>query len=171
MIFDLQSASGAQYEVDKIEQGRYQYIDRDYRFLYIPEELNALTHIKTRGNDKLISELDPCFSFRCETDIAVYVLFADKFPVIPRWLEQFSRPRFNVTRYDSNPESLKGYFSVYRKEFPKGLVTLNGCSPDALLRQDWYLESGGINYCMYTVFIREKDHFSVSYGRYPNKTI
>lgn len=171
MIHNIQTTSGAPYEIGIMAQSQLQYVDRDYRFLFVPEELNGLTHIKTCGNDKLISEREPCFSFNSDTDVSVYVLFADKFPLLPRWLEQFTRLRLNVTRQDSNPENLKGYFSVYRKDFPKGTVMLNGCSPDALLRQSWYIESGGTHYCMYTVCIKEKPNLFVSYGSYPEKTL
>lgn len=171
MIYNLQAVSGAQYEIDTLKRDRQPYIDRDYRFLFVPDELNGLPLVKTCGNDKLLSEREPCFSFHSDTDVSVYVLFADKFPVVPSWLEQFDRLRLNVTRYDSNPENLKGYYSVYRRNFPKGIITLNGCSPDALLKQAWYIDSIVNNYCMYAVCVKEKEDDFTPRGISPEKTI
>ncbi|MBN2819756.1 MAG: hypothetical protein JXP36_12340 [Bacteroidales bacterium] len=156
-VSKLTSSRGKKYAINRIVSGGYQYMDRDYQFNYVPEELNGSLHIKTHGNDKLISENDTCFSFVCNCDIDVYILFADKFPVLPSWLNQFERTRLNVTRMDSNAANLKGYFSLYRKSFSKGQVVLNGCSPTSMLEKKGFVESMGSSYCMYTVVIKEKE--------------
>ncbi|HBL77675.1 MAG: hypothetical protein A2W90_02800 [Bacteroidetes bacterium GWF2_42_66] len=156
-IDNLISSRGKEYRINKFESGEEQYMDRDYRFNYVPDELKGCMHIKTCGNDKLISENDTCMSFFSNCDIDVYILFADKFPVTPNWLESFERTRLNVTRLDSNSSSLKGYFCLYRKAFSKGQIILNGCSPIKMLERNGFVESMGSGYCMYTVVVKKSN--------------
>ncbi len=156
-ISQLVSASGNAYEVSSLKQNQLQYVDRDYQFDYIPDELAGALHIKTFGNDKLISENDLCVSFRVNCDVDLYVLYADKFPSLPMWLQEYERKRLNVTRLDSTPNNLKGYFGLYKKTFTKGLIELKGCSPQKMLEQDWFVKSLGYTYCMYTFVIVEKN--------------
>lgn len=147
-------SSGREYAVSLFRKDELQYMDRDYIFNYIPEELVGAFHIKTCGNDKLIPEEEQCFVLETDRDVEVYVLYPDKQPVIPKWLESFERVRMNVTRQDSRADNLKGYFSLYKKQFPKGDIVFYGNSPRPMLEKDWYVQSGGINYCMYTVAVK-----------------
>ena len=153
LISNLIAESGKDYAVNKFEPNEFQYMDRDYKFEYIPQELRGAFHIKTCGNDKLISEHEKCISFDVDRDVDVYILFADKFPCIPEWLKEFTRIRMNVTRQDTRHDTLKGYFSLFKKAFSKGCISLNGCSPEQMLQHEWFVKSGGCNYCMYTVCI------------------
>lgn len=153
-VDNLKAVSGKSYGLGKLVCGEYQYEDRYYQFNYIPDDLNGHLHIKTHGNDKLIAEDQPCFSFDCDEDTEVYVLYPDKQPVLPKWLESFERTRMNVTRMDSLADNLKGYFGIYKKSFPKGTITLYGNSPNAMLEKEWYVSSMGTNYCMYSVCVK-----------------
>jgi len=153
-IYNLIAASRKKYETGLLLPGQHQYVDRRYRFNYVPDELMGCFHIQTHGNDKLISEDDECLSFQCNEDIEVYVLYADKHPFLPEWLESFERTRMNITRKDSSADNLKGYFGVYKKIFCKGEVKLYGCSHKNMLAQDWYIETYGMNYCMYSVCVK-----------------
>ena len=153
-ISNIKTTSGKCYGISKLKSGDYQYEDRLYQFNYIPDELNGHIHIKTHGDDKLISEDHECFSFECDEDVEVYVIYPDKHPELPKWLESFARMRMNVTRFDSMPDNLKGYFSIYKKVYPKGKITLYGCSPKKMLQEEWYVTSMGANYCMYSVCVR-----------------
>ena len=47
-------ASGREYTLGTFLPGEPQYMDRDYVFNYIPEELQGCTHILTCGNDKIL---------------------------------------------------------------------------------------------------------------------
>lgn len=156
-IGNIKTSSGKPYGLGELKTGGYQYEDRLYQFNYVPDELKGVVHIKTHGNDKLISENAECFSFESDEDVDVYVLYPDKQPFLPKWLEDFERTRMNVTRIDSISDNLKGYFGVYKKTFPKGKITLNGCSPDKMLQEEWYVSSNGANYCMYSVCIKPAD--------------
>ena len=149
--------SGKEYSVGKFLSNEPQYMDRDYIFSYIPEELRGCAHILTCGNDKLIPENEPCVTLKAERDVDVYVLYPDKQPVIPKWLESFERLRMNVTRIDSRSDNLKGYFTLFKKRYAAGLIKLYGNSPLEMLAQDWYVTSGGINYCMYSVAVKESN--------------
>ena len=153
-IGNIVTESGQCYGIGKLKRGDYQYEDRLYQFNFIPDELNGCIHIKTHGNDKMTSEENECFSFDCDEDIEVYVLYPDKHPELPKWLESYERTRMNVTRFDSMPDNLKGYFSLYKKTFKKGKVIFYGCSPEKLLKEEWYAASMGTNYCMYSVCIK-----------------
>lgn len=153
-IKSIKTVSSRVYEVDVLSQGAYQYMDRNYQFNYVPAEMSGYTHIKTCGDDKLISEDDDCVVLELNEEMEVNILFADKFPIIPKWLKLFERAQLNVTRFDSSSDNIKGYFSVYKKVFPKGFVTLGGCSPNKMLHQEWYYESMGTNYCMYSICLK-----------------
>lgn len=128
MIKIKETASGRDYGISTFTPGKRQYMDRDYRFSYIPEELNGLPFVVTCGKDKMIAEDEWCFTLHVDHPCDVYVLFADKHPHLPMWMEEYRRLRMNVTREDSNPETLKGYFSVYKNHFPEGDVRFGGNS-------------------------------------------
>lgn len=147
--------SGKEYSIGIFAPNELQYMDRDYVFQYIPEELIGCTHIMTCGNDKALPETEPCFTLEVNTPVDVYVLYPDKQPVIPKWLESYERLRRNVTRFDSRADNLKGYFTLYRKHFPAGCIEFYGNSPLEMLAQPWYVTSGGINYCMYSVAVKK----------------
>jgi hypothetical protein len=152
IISNLKTESGREYALNILKNGNYQYMDRDYKFAYIPEDFTGCIHIRTCGNDKLISENAPCLSFTVNKPVYLYVIFADKFPAIPKWLESYERLRKNITRQDSETHTLKGYFSLYRKSFPEGKITLNGCSPESILKRESYVASSA-TFCMYTLCI------------------
>lgn len=153
-ITNLVATSGKEYGINELLPNGKQYMDRDYTFNYIPDELKGCTHILTCGNDKLTDEKDLCLSFTVDAPVEVNILFADKFPTIPIWLNDFERVRLNVTRSDSDPSNLRGYFSIYRKRYPKGEIQLFGCSPSYFLKKDWFVESLGFTYCMYTIALK-----------------
>jgi len=147
------TASGKEYTIGKLERGYPQYMDRLYMFNYIPEELRGCAHFLTCGNDKMIPEDQPCFSLEMDSPADVYVLYADKHPVLPKWLMEYERTRMNVTRLDTSASDLKGYFSLYKKGFPAGIIQFYGNSTHEMLDQDWYVNTNGGGYCMYTVAV------------------
>ena len=155
MIDIVETASGRTYGIGVFSPGSRQYMDREYLFSYIPEELLGLPLVMTCGKDKMISEDNWCFSIRTEYPCEVFVIFADKHPYLPVWLETYQRLRMNVTREDSHPKTLKGYFSVYKKCFPAGEIRFNGNSSNKLLERKSYIETRGTDYCMYSIVIRE----------------
>ena len=59
-IYSINTASGRFYGVDILSQSAYQYMDRNYQFNYIPDALSGHIHIKTCGDDKIISEDEDC---------------------------------------------------------------------------------------------------------------
>lgn len=143
-------ASGKPYSIGTLTYGALQYADREYRFAYIPRELQGCKFIMTHGNDKMMDEADVCFTVQTDRAYDVYILYPDKQPVIPVWLAEYERVRMNVTRTDSDPMTLKGYFSLYRKSFPAGRISFFGNSPKAMLADKTYVATGGTNYCMYS---------------------
>lgn len=156
MVSITETASGRIYGIGVLAPESKQYMDRDYLFSYIPEELAGLPLIMTCGKDKMISEDDWCFTVHADHPCEVYVIFADKHPYLPVWLEEYRRLRMNVTRTDSHPKTLKGYFSVYQKRFPAGDISFYGNSSKKLLERQSYMETRGTDYCMYSVVIREQ---------------
>jgi len=155
-IKNINAVSGKTYGMGKLLTGDYQYEDRLYQFDYVPDELKGCLHIKTQGNDKLISENEECFSFEIDEAADIYVLYPDKQPILPKWLENYEITRLKVTRLDSMCCNLKGCFSLYKKTFEKGKVIFYGCSPQKMLDEEWYVKSMGAGYCMYSVCVKEK---------------
>ena len=151
-IKNIHTATGKQYALNILRPGEYQYLDRSYQFNYVPDELIGCTHLKTCGDDKLISENKFCLSFEIGKPATIGIIFADKFPVIPNGLRGFESSRNKITRIDSLPSNLKGYFTVFQKEFAKGTVELKGCSPESMLTEE-YISTGGAGFCMYSVII------------------
>lgn len=150
--------SGKPYAIGLLTPGALQYADREYRFAYIPQALQGCPFILTHGNDKMADEASVCFTVQTDRPYEVYILYPDKQPVIPSWLTEYERVRMNITRTDSDPMTLKGYFSLYRKTFPAGRIVFYGNSPKAMLADETYVASGGTNYCMYSVaFCMEKE--------------
>ena len=155
MITITSTASGKEYTIGELRTGHHQYMDRLYQFSYIPDELKGCVHIMPHGDDKMLSEKEWCFTIETDRECDVYVLYPDKQPVLPKWLESYERTRMNVTRFDSMHNTLKGYFSLYHKHFAPGEIRFYGSSPDAMLAEDWYVETGGNTYCMYSVAVKE----------------
>lgn len=152
VISNILTQSGREYALSRLETGNFQYMDRGYKFAYVPDDIKGCMYIKTCGNDKLILETQLCLSFDVNRDVDIYILFADKFPVIPKWLESYERIRKNVTRQDSDPNTLKGYFSLYKRSFPKGRIVFNGCSPQQMMSQE-YIVTMGATFCMYSLCV------------------
>ena len=155
MISIKETASGRTYGMGVLAPGSKQYMDREYLFSYIPEDLEGLPFVMTCGKDKMIPEDKWCFTIHTDHPCDVYVIFADKHPYLPVWLEENQRLRRNITGTDSHPKTLKGYFSVYKKHFPAGDIQFEGNSSKRLLARQSYIETRGTDYCMYSVAIKE----------------
>lgn len=156
MITIKHTASGKEYGISKLDQGYLQYMDRSYQFDYVPDEVCGCTHVMTCGSDKMLDEHELCFTVSCDRPVDVYVLYADKQPVLPVWLQDYDRTRLNVTRLDTMACCLKGYFTLYKKHFEAGDISFYGNSPSSMLDLDGYRDTRGTNYCMYTVAIVEQ---------------
>ena len=159
MICNLYAKSGKKYSTieNGFLTGQKQYIDRDYLFEYVPEQLSGCTYIQTAGNDKMIHEDDICFSFESSKPITVYIIYADKLLILPNWLNGYCNTREKVTRTDSNIKTLKGIFTLYAKDFEPGQVIIYGNLSPSMARDPKFLASGlmGENYCMYSVAVKE----------------
>ncbi|MDD4869374.1 MAG: hypothetical protein PHR77_02345 [Kiritimatiellae bacterium] len=157
-IQNLVAVSGKVYVsgVGNFKAGMKQYIDRDYIFDYIPAFLQGATHILTAGNDKFIDEEKPCLSFEVNIPVSVYIVYGDKLRVIPSWLKEFEDTRWKVTRKDSNATTLKGIFTLFRKDFSAGKITLNGNLSKAMANDPEFKKMKGGTFCMYTVVVVPK---------------
>lgn len=156
-IKNLVSKSGMEYKLAVLMRGHLQYVKRNYQFNYIPAMLEGAEHIMTYADDKMMCEDEECFSFEVDQPVTVYILYPDIQPVLPEWMTGYERTRMNVTRMDSMADNLKGYFGVYKKDFPKGTVTMYGNSPKGMLEDEWYVSSFGSGYCMYSVCVIPKE--------------
>ena len=154
-ITDLKAASGKAYVVCEGDflPGSGQYIDRDYTLDYLPQILKGATKIKTAGNDKMILEDQVCLSFRVNVPVTVYVVYGDKLRVLPNWLQQWTNTRYKVTRKDSNSTTLKGLFTLLAKDFPAGVVTLNGNLSKQMAEDEEFKRMKGGTFCMYSVVV------------------
>jgi hypothetical protein len=157
-ITELRAASGKPYvaEAGRFVPGGLQYIDRDYTFNFIPESLKGKTVIKTAGNDKFISEDQPCLTFRVNVPVTVYVVYGDKLRFLPSWLREFTDTRWKVTRQDTNATTLKGFFTMFAKDFPAGAITLNGNLSKQMAEDPEFKRMKGGTFCMYSVVVAPK---------------
>jgi hypothetical protein len=158
LISDLRVASGREYEIDEegFVPGSLQYVDRDYTFDHIPNIALGATHIRTAGNDKTIDESEICMSFKIAIPSTIFVIYADKLRVPPRWLGGFIDTREKVTRTDSNTSTLKGIFTLFAKDFEPGTIILSGNLSQAMADDPAFRGSMGTNYCMYSVAVKER---------------
>jgi hypothetical protein len=157
-ISHLRTASGLEYliDYDGIEAGKLQYVDRNYKFDYVPDIVWGCPHIRTHGNDKKINENDPCFSFDVAVPITVFCVYSDKLRELPNWMFDFIDTREKVTRTDSNTSTLKGIFTLFKKDFEPGTITLKGNLSSIMAKDADYLDMEGMNYCMYSVVLKNK---------------
>lgn len=155
-ITNLESASGKRYLIKNngLNSDSLQYIDRDYTFDRVPEEMRGKTIIMVAGNDKMFEENEKCFSFHVNKPVIVHVLYSDKYPVLPAWLLDYARTNKKVYRKDASEKTMKGIFRVYSKEFPAGDIQINGCLGKGM-KTEAFVNSGGSGYCMYSVVIEE----------------
>jgi len=160
LVTRVTAASGKTYRSapgGAVPGGR-QYIDRDYLFDHVPALVRGQTHILTAGNDKMLDEAEPCLWLELARPATVYVVYADKLRVLPRWLAGYRDTREKVTRSDSNPSTLKGIFTLFAHAFDAGEVTLYGNLAPAMRDDPAFRASGplGTNYCMYSVIVAER---------------
>lgn len=155
-ITNLEVSSGKIYLVkyNGFKSGSSQYIDRDYLFDRIPEEMIGKTLIMVAGNDKMFEENENCFSFQVNKPVIVHVLYSDKYPVQPVWLTDFTKTNKKVYRKDASEETMKGIFRVYSRKFPAGEIRINGCLGKGI-KTEAFVSTGGSGYCMYSVVIEE----------------
>ncbi len=155
-LTDLKAASGKAYQIkhNGFHVDGNQYIDRDYEFSKVPESLQGKTLIMTAGNDKMYEEHETCFTFYANKDIIVHIIYADKYPVNPVWLDSFEKTNLQVLRKDSSFETMKGVFTVYSKKFTAGEIEIKGCLGKGMKTPE-FVESEGSGYCMYSVVVEE----------------
>jgi hypothetical protein len=155
-ITNLKAESGKTYLIKNngFNSDSLQYIDRDYTFDRIPEEMKGKTLIMLAGNDKMFEENEKCFSFHVNKSVFVHVLYSDKFPVLPVWLLDYTKTDKKVYRKDASEVTMKGIFRVYSKEFPAGDIQINGCLGKGI-KTEAFVNNGGSGYCMYSVVIEE----------------
>ena len=155
-ISNLKVTSGKNYLVkyNSFYDDSLQYIDRNYRFDKIPDDLKGVTLIITAGNDKMFEENEICFSFNVNKAVIVHILYADKYPILPNWLLDYKKTEKKVYRHDSSNDTMKGIFTVYSKEFLAGEIQINGCLGKGI-KTEKFIKSGGSGYCMFSVVIEE----------------
>ncbi len=124
-VSNVKAASGKSYKVFNAgtKLGSITYSDRDYKLSSsIPAAINGATYIQTANNDKFASLGSSSFlTFDVNTDVDVYVAYDnDKDLIRPSWLTgSFTN---TGTKVYSSYHDLN--YSLYRKSFAKGRVTL-----------------------------------------------
>jgi hypothetical protein len=154
-IRNLTASSGKAYVavMGGLQKSSGQYIDRDYTFDYVPPFLQGQTQLLTAGDDKFIDEDQPCLTFEVDEPVTVYVVYSDKMRILPAWLKEYTDTRWKVTRKDSNASTLKGLFTLFAKDFPKGQVTLKGNLSKGMAQDPDFKRLKGSTFCMYSVIV------------------
>ena len=126
-----------------LEEGVRPYIDRDLRFLEVPEELEGATYIAAANDDKFIEGAGH-LRFRVDRAVEVYVGFDDRYRSLPGWLAS----GFVDTGFDLHvgSGSTRAVQSLFRRSFPQGVVELGGNLPN---------RNAG-NFSHYTILIEDR---------------
>ncbi|MCH8041911.1 MAG: DUF1593 domain-containing protein, partial [Nitrospinae bacterium] len=120
IISNLDVKSSAVYEIvdGGLQQDALIYVDRNYVFTAVPEELQGATYIKTANNDKS-STGDSFLSFDVNQGVSVFVAHDGRISQIPPWLSSFADTWYLITSGDAT-------FSIYKKDYASGTITLGG---------------------------------------------
>lgn len=112
------NTSKTNYVWDVLDNGKKAYIDRDYTISAVPADYVNSMYLQTANNDKG-STGNPFLSFDINAPVAVYVAFDDRISSKPSWLAGFTDSGDNMM--------VQGVtYSLLRKDFPAGTVTLGG---------------------------------------------
>jgi acyl-CoA thioesterase I len=99
--------------------GEFVYTDRTYTFNSVAS-LNGATYIQTPNADKKGTG-SVYLTFTADRNCTVYVAHDDTITSKPSWLSQFTDTTENLVTSDNSK-----VFSLYRKDFSAGTVTLGG---------------------------------------------
>jgi len=122
------------YVWEILELGSLQYVDRTYSISDIPDTVVGLPFLRTANNDKNLQDT-ALIGFTVNQHSIVYVAHDDQYATKPGWLADFVDTGDNIV-------SGGGTFSLWKKEFPAGTVTLG---ENAV--------SGSGNHSMYSVIV------------------
>lgn len=105
-----------------LHEGDRYYRDRDYSIRKVPPPLARAIWIQTVNDDKEI-DAERFLSFQVTRRTTVYVGFDRRAKRRPAWLAEWERlsERIEVDRP-------MGFFELYRREFPAGVISLGGNS-------------------------------------------
>jgi DNA-binding beta-propeller fold protein YncE len=120
LITNVRASSGQAYRRDVLTPGKFLYLDRNYRFTYIPETFQSLEFIRSSNEDKNETTSD-FLSFTLTRDATVYVLYDVRSYSLPAWLNDGS---WTLTGHLVLTEDVPR--RVYKKEFSAGEVKLGG---------------------------------------------
>ena len=137
-VEQIRVESGKRYRLvpDGLRVGAPAYIDRDYTYRRVPQELLGATYVMTSNEDDRPSS-GAFLRFVVSRDATVYVGHDNRVRRKPEWLRRFKDTGREIETTDVP-------FRLYRKDFKAGTVTLGG----NLSRKD----DG--NHSMYLVAIR-----------------
>ena len=110
------------YRVGTLSVGQRVYVDRDYVFTQVPEDLRGQAYISTANDDKTATG-DSFLSFRISRECDVYVGYDSSIPTTPGWLSSWTRTTRSVQTSDT-------VFELYRKHFGAGTVVLGANEGD-----------------------------------------
>ncbi|NOZ88062.1 MAG: hypothetical protein GXP49_17740 [Deltaproteobacteria bacterium] len=115
---DTWTASGNQYEWDKLAEGKVQYIDRAYTFSKAPVELEGMPYLKTANDDKMIKD-NPFLTFTINLPATVYVARDERAGALPSWLATWSKTGMQIQNSDTS-------FILFSTRAEPGRVEIGG---------------------------------------------
>jgi len=129
LVSNVEAASGRTYLVEQgLKNGVKCYIDRDFVYGNVPSSLVGAAYIKTANDDKL-SRGNSFLSFTVNQEVTVYVAHDNRLAK-PDWLKSFSATGMAI-RTDKP-------FSLFKKDFSAGTVTLGGNQTGAINSSSMY---------------------------------
>jgi len=131
-VSNFKVSNGKSYEfiTNGMNSGATQYIDRTFVFTSIPSTVQGLTYLKTANDDKL-STGNNFLSFDTSQPLTIYVAHDDRYTTKPSWLSSYTITNDNIV-------SGAGTFSIYKKDFPVGMVSFGGNTFDGIEDKSMY---------------------------------
>lgn len=121
-VTNVIAVSGKTYTVGTLNVGQLVYTDRSYTFASVPASLQGVSYIRTANEDKDSAGSNTAFlSFDIAQAATVYVGHDDRITTKPAWLSTFADTGMDMTSTDGMTQ-----WSLYRKDFTAGIVTLGG---------------------------------------------
>ncbi len=112
------------YQIAILESGVEYYIDRKYKIVSTPAELDKELLIRTSNNNK-DNKSDHYISFKVQNPVDIYVAYDSRATSLPLWLSDWEKQDDYLGVTDE-----VNYLDLYKKTFPAGEISLSGNKAD-----------------------------------------
>ncbi len=108
------------YQLTTLKEGTPYYIDRDYKVISFPSELDNELLIKT-SNDNKNNTLNNYITVNVNTNVDAYVAYDSRVVNLPEWLNDWEKLDESIQVTDE-----VNYLDLYKKRYPSGQISFPG---------------------------------------------